>query len=77
MDREHGRAGERGGGVGGILWMFEDDASGCHSLTVSCAPVTFNSLASLCLPTPVLTVCLCVKRPMKSLQNDDCDRKQQ
>lgn len=23
------------------------------------------------------TVCLCVRRPMKSLQNDDCDRKQQ
>lgn len=57
--------------------MFEDDTSGCHSPTVSCRPaVTFNCQrpASLSPPRP-LTVFV-GKRPMKSLQNDDCDRKQ-
>lgn len=54
--------------------MFEDDTSECHSMTVSCGPRYLQLSPAASLSAHPLTVFV-VKRPMKSLQNDDCDRK--
>lgn len=54
--------------------MFEDDTSGCHSPTVSCGPRYLQLSAAASLSVRPLTVFV-AERPMKSLQNDDCDRK--
>lgn len=56
MDREHG--GCRGGGGRGILWMFEDDTSGCHSPTVSCRPpLPLTVSTGVFVPAPTDGLC--------------------
>lgn len=66
MDREHGEGGE----FSGCLRMTRQDVipklSAVYPLSL-----TVNAVFVL-----VPTVCLFVVRPMKSLQNDDGDRKQ-
>lgn len=67
MDWEHGM----GGKFSGCLRMTRQDV--IPKLSAVCLlPLTVTAVFVL---GP--TVCLCVRRPMKSLQNDDCDRKQQ
>lgn len=66
MDRERGR-----GKFSGCLRVTHQDV--IPKLSAVC-PLPLTATAAFVL---VPTVCHCVERPMKSLQNDDCDRKQQ